>query len=294
MSARDFGDDVTRDYLAGGAGSIGSLSAYSAIALFRPSSGARSATFTLRNAGGTNLVQMIIDSGKWFYGGDFSAGYSGFTAVAEHWTWAGISHAAGSNVCRWHHLDVTAGGAAVHGDGAFAVANPGAIASVRLGDGDNECRGDGALYAVYSGVLSDAQFAAAFSLAASDAFGLGPLAMWLGDASNCETDVTGGGADITSTFGTVGTSTDPPGFNYALSSVVDMVGAASVGGISGAGTMTRVVNMTGSMAVGGISGSGVMGGVVAGRVPVTARSVRRAVVASTRTQPVTSRSVRRT
>ena len=293
MSARDFGDDGTRDYLIGGPGAIGSLSAYSLIALFRPSNALRSATFTLR-VGGSNAADMIIDSGKWFYGGDFGAGYAGFTPIAEHWIYAGMSHAAGSNAGRWHHRDLTAGGASVHGDAAFAVGNPGAITEVRLGDGDNECRGDGALYAVYSTVLSDAQFDAAFSLSgAAGAFGLHPVAMWLGDSSNCETDVTGGGAGITSTFGTVGTSTDPPGFNYALSSTVDMAGSAAVGGMSGAGALTRVVAMSGALAVGGISGHGTMGGVVAGRRPTRSRTVQRVSGTGSRVQPVASRTVRR-
>ena len=259
MSARDFGSDTTRDYLIiGSPGAVTSLSAYSMICLMRPHNASRSGSFAARSAGGANVAQMILDGGKWFGGGDFGSGYTGFTAVANNWMWAGLSHAAGSSVYRWHHRDVTAAGSPVHGNSAFAVANPGAIATIRLGDGDDEAQCDIAVAAIYSGVLSDAQFNTAFSLNASDAFGLGPLAMWLGDSSNLETDKTGGGANRTSTFGTVGNSTDPPGYSYALATTVALAGAMTVGGITGAGTLTRKVNMTAAATIGGITGTGTL------------------------------------
>lgn len=264
MSARDFGSDTTRDYLvADPPGAVTSLTGYSMICLMRPHNGSRSGSFAARSAGGANLAQMIIDGGKWFGGGDFGAGYTGFTPVADHWVWAGLSHEPGSSVYRWHHKDVTAAGASVHGSSAFAVGNPGAIATIRLGDGDDEAQCDIALGAIYAtdfvdDAAADAFFDSAFTLAAADAFGLGPLAMWLGDATNLETDATGDGADVTSTFGTVGNSTDPPGFNYALSSTVLLVGAATVGGITGAGALTRTVHMTGAGTVGGVTGAGAL------------------------------------
>ena len=256
MTARDFGDDAAHDYLIVANGAVTTLSAYTLVCLFKPNSVTRGAAIGIRNAGGF-AVQMIRDSGKWFYGGDFSAGYSGFTAVADHWTWGAITHPAGSNVCTWHHKDITAGGSIVHGAGGFAVGNPGAITQIRIGDGDNESHDGIALGAVYGSVLSNTDLDAVFSLSAADAFGFGPLAMWIG-ASDLETDVTGGGADFSSTVGTVGSMTDPPGFDYSLSGavLVDMEGDAAIGGISGAGQMIRTVNMTGAMAVGGVSGSG--------------------------------------
>lgn len=294
MTAQDFGNDATRDYLVvGSPGAVTTLSAYSLICLFKPSSALRSATIGVRDASSFK-AQMIMDSGKWFGGGDFSAGYAGFTPVADHWIWAGLSHPAGSNVYRWHHRDVTAAGTTVHGDGTFAVGNPGAISTIRLGDGDNECRGMIAVGAVYGGVLSDSDFDTAFSLVAADAFGLGPLAMWLGDASDLATDVTGGGADVTSPFGTVVDGTDPPGFNYSLGATIDLVGAASIGGVSGAGALKRVVNMTGSMGVGGISASGILGArAVAGRRPIRASSTPRPIATIGRSGEQVTSSVER-
>lgn len=263
MSARDFGSDTTRDYLvADPPGAVTALTGYSMLCLMRPHNGSRSGTFAALSSGGAFTAQMIIDGGKWFGGGDFGAGYTGLTPVANHWIWAGLSHQPGSSVYRWHHRDITAAGANVHGSSAFAVANPGAIATIRLGDGNDEAQCDIALAAFYAtnfanDAAADAFFDAAFTLAAADAFALGPLAMWLGDATNLEADVVDG-ADITSTVGTVGSSTDPPGFDYALHATVDLAGSAAVGGITGSGSLRRTVHLTGSAAVGGVTGAGAL------------------------------------
>lgn len=216
MSARDFGSDTTRDYLiVGSPGAVTSLTDYSLICLMRPHNALRSGSIGVRNAS-SFTAEIIMDAGKWFGAGDFGSGYTGFTPVANNWIWAGVSHPAGSNVLRWHHKDVTAGGSPVHGSSAFAVGNPGSVSTIRLGDGDNEAQCDIAVGAIYNYVLSDAQFNTAFSLAATDPYSLTPLALWLGDSSGLTIDKMGGGADVTSTFGTVGNSTDPPGYNYSL------------------------------------------------------------------------------
>ena len=300
MTARDFGDDANHDYLVVDTGAVTSLTAYTLICLFAPHSTTRGAAIAIRNAGG-NAVQMIRDSGKWFYGGDFSAGYSGFSVVADHWTWAAITHPAGSNVCTWHHKDITAGGSIVHGAGAFAVGNPGAITGIRIGDGDNESHAVIAAGAIYGSVLTNTELDTAFSNRAADAFALGPLAMWLG-SSNMLLDVTGNGADgdEANTVGTVGFAADPPGFDYALSTTVALTGAAAIGGVSGAGALKRVVRLTGAAGVGGVAGAGALrrrvelagashiggitgrgsigAGAVAGRRPLRTSSVARRIV----------------
>jgi hypothetical protein len=181
VSARDFGSDTTRDYLvADPPGAVTALTGYSMLCLMRPHNGSRSGTFAALSGGGAFTAQMIIDGGKWFGGGDFGAGYTGLTPVANHWIWAGLSHQPGSSVYRWHHRDITAAGANVHGSSAFAVANPGAIATIRLGDGNDEAQCDIALAAFYAtnfadDAAADAFFDAAFTLAAADAFAARPL-----------------------------------------------------------------------------------------------------------------------
>jgi len=299
VSARDFGSDTTRDYLVvDPPGAVTALTGYSMLCLMRPHNGSRSGTFAALSSGGAFTAQMIIDGGKWFGGGDFGAGYTGFTPVANHWIWAGLSHQPGSSVYRWHHLDVTAAGAAVHGSSAFAVANPGAIATIRLGDGNDEAQCDIALAAFYAtnfadDAAADAFFDAAFTLAAADAFALDPLAMWLGDATNLEVDMVDG-ADITSTVGTVGSSTDPPGFDYALSSTIDLAGSATVGGVTGSGTLRRTVRLSGAALVGGITGSGsFVGTPVAGRRALRTVSAPGRLVRSRSGVPITASSAHR-
>ena len=228
---RSFPNDGTRKYLSMDLGAIGSLSAYSLIALINPDSSSRGAALTLR-VSSVNKAQIIIDSGSWFGGQDFTGMAGSLAPQAGDWQVIGLTHAAGSNVYRWHYWNYTDGGSTFHSNGTWTVGNPGAIDEIRLGDGDNESKGDVAVLAVWDSVLSDGDFDTLATDQLSDWMALDPTALW---ADDLETDLTGGGADLLSTTGTVDVGTDPPGFNYALGS--DITFAGTTPAVTGAFTV---------------------------------------------------------
>lgn len=201
--------------------SIGTLAAvgtgsYTLVALVNPAVTAGGAAIGMKVSTGFD-VQIIWDTGKFFGGGDFSAGFG--TVVAGDWQVIGQSKTSGSNVYRWHYWDYTLAGAKSHADGTGTHANPGAITSVLLGDGDNRNGGQIAAVAVWKRVLSDSEFNSLCTTNLSDWNALAPDALWALNVASptLVLDATGNGANESSVTGTItGGAADPPGFNYTL------------------------------------------------------------------------------
>lgn len=175
----------------------------------------------LRRAG-TYARYTLITSDKAFGPGDFS---SGFGPVAEGaWIWIVQRKAAGAAHYEFAYAtypvanpvtDITFGeapDAANHGD-------PGAGDEIWLGETDVHGRGDHALHALFTSRLTDAAIQSALTAALTDIMALNPAGCWpLNQATTLVpvSDVTNNGADEIATVGTVGVSTDPPGYDFNI------------------------------------------------------------------------------
>lgn len=208
--SRDFGDDGSHDYFTAG-GSLGSVTEFSIIGLMKPTSSSRGAVATMRDGDGSNLAQIIMDSGFWFGGGDFS-GFNTAPPTANTWQIIGVTKAAGSSVYRWHWWNYDTPGAKTHANGSGAHADPGAIAALRLGDGDNESHGLIAVVGVWTRAISDGEFDALCTAALADWAALSPDRLYADDFA---TDLAGGSGSTTVT-GTVNAGADPAGYSYSL------------------------------------------------------------------------------
>jgi hypothetical protein len=207
----------TEDYIECSAGATGAAGTgdYTLVVLIKPNGTAFGAGVSLLHSSAI-ARQIIFDTGKWYGAGDFS----GFgTVVSGDWQVVGQSKAAGTSVYRWHYWDYTLGGAKTHADGTGTHTDPGAVDDVRLGDGDNKGKQTSAVIAVWNRVLSDAEFESLCTANLSDWAALAPDALWpLNQASGSDpvSDVTDNGADQIAISGTIDTDTDPPGFDYTL------------------------------------------------------------------------------
>lgn len=169
-------------------------------------------------------IEIIGDTSAWFGANDFTSGYTGHYTVGD-WQIIGQSKANGTNVYRWHWWNYTTNSAKDHADGTGTHANPGAITAITIGDADVRGRGFIAAIAVWKRVLSDAEFNSLCTTNLSDwmaVSGGAPDAIWaLNVAAASVVDGTGNGANESSVSGTISlTGTDPPSFNYALTSAV--------------------------------------------------------------------------
>lgn len=247
---------------AGGAGAAGT-GAHSLAALWLTEANSNGSLASLY-ASSTQVRQLLSDGGELFGSGDFSNGYPLNSVLGSTWYVAVITKPAGSAHYRCHLWPYASNGSGVfdHGEASNA-ANHGdgsSITQIRIGQGDTRGNGSIAVVGVWNTELSDAQINTLRSGNLSAWSALSPaelisLQNW--DGTNGATAVVGTSAK-TGITGTVGVGANPPGFNFALTTTVALVGAMTVGGITGAGTITRKVNMTAAAAVGGITGAGTL------------------------------------
>lgn len=246
----------THDYIETAIGTLAGVGsgAYTLVALMKPNGTAFGAAGSLLHSG-VIARQIIFDTGKWYGAGDFS----GFgTVVSGDWQLIGQSKAAGSNVYRWHYWDYTTGGAITHADGTGTHADPGAADDVRLGDGDNKGKQTIAALAAWKRVLSDAEFESICTTALADWLALSPDALWplnQASASDPVSDATGNGADQVAVVGTIGTDTDPPGFNYTLTPPPVVIANATSTATSAAGRTSTSTTAAGRTSTATIAGS---------------------------------------
>jgi len=247
---------------AGGAGAAGT-GAHSLAVLWLTEANSNGSLASLY-ASSTQVRQLLTDGGELFGSGDFSNGYPINAVAGSTWYVAAITKPAGSAHYRCHLWPYASNGSGVfdhgeasnagnHGDGS-------AITQIRIGIGDTRGNGSIAVVGIWNAELSDAQINTLRSGNLSAWSALSPaelisLENW--DGTNGATAVVGTSAK-TGITGTVGVGANPPGFNFALSTTVALAGAMTVGGITGAATLTRKVNMTAAGAVGGITGSGAL------------------------------------
>lgn len=189
---------------------------YTIVALTKPGSTGGHAAIGMQVTSSYD-IQIIVDTGVWFGGGDFS----GFGTVTTDWQIIGQSKTSGSNVLRWHYWNYTLGGAKTHADGTGTHANPGALTNVRIGDGDNRGNGLNAFVVLYKRVISDSEFDNACTTKLIDWLNLpggAPTAIWaLNVAAASVVDGSGNGNNEASVSGTISlTGADPPGFDYSL------------------------------------------------------------------------------
>jgi len=219
--------DGTNQYVGCSAGTTGPAGTndYTIVALTRPAGNHGVVSLMSGSLTGTREREIITDTSKWYGVSDFT----GFgTATNSTWYLTGQSKHAGSNLYHWYTWPYAADGSGTktHGDETSGTHGDGStIAGIRIGDGDNKGNGDVALVAIWTRVLSDADFdslcgntAQAFMSLASGA----PNALLLCNVSNPAnvTDATGNGANATTVVGSnISIGSDPPSFNYTINSV---------------------------------------------------------------------------
>jgi hypothetical protein len=201
------------------------------MALVKSSSG----TFGWVCGGGVNGTSTVwamgLDSSKWFIWNDFTAGNSSGVA-SGNWFWVAVTKASGNVTPRWHFKNVTAGTAWSHAAAGGTVAdNTGTFSGIRVGNypsgATGNCwQGEIAVVAACDTAMTDLQVEAACTLAASDTLTAitGSTKKWmvrLNQASIATSvpDDTGGGGGQNAITGTTVGATDPPGYNYSISSL---------------------------------------------------------------------------
>lgn len=174
-----------------------------------------------RNSGPSSVWAVGADAGKWFAWNDFSSGI----AFSPGGNWCYVVMTRSTGVPRWHFQDYTAGGAWTHTDSTF---NPGdgsgPIVDVSVGGatGGIKFTGSAAVMATVTGVWTDAEIEARCTNKAIDLYSASPGWMIRFNQASTATavqDDTGGGGNQTSISGT-SIDTDPPGYDYSLTSTV--------------------------------------------------------------------------
>ncbi len=183
---------------------------------------------SVRRASGYARYSLITGS-KLFGEGDFS---SGFGAVPDNtWVWAVQRKAAGAAHYEMAYASYPVANPEtdiIFGEAPDAAnhTDPGAGDEIWLGETAVHGRGDHALHAVFTSRLTDAAIKSALTTALTDVMALNPAGCWpLNQATALVQvlDVTGNGAGQLLdgdgnpvTVGTVGVSSDPPGYDFDI------------------------------------------------------------------------------
>ncbi|HSX43487.1 MAG TPA: hypothetical protein VLF59_05375 [Candidatus Saccharimonadales bacterium] len=223
-------DGTGHAYVNCSAGTLGAAGTgdYTMVVLMRPTDTSNGGPLSLWSGSvtGTEVRQIMGDTGKWFGENDFSSGFGGWTT--NTWYMLGQSKVAGTNDYRWHLWAYASDGSGTktHTTGTSAAGDGSAIAAVRLGDTNLRYNyGEVAVAAVWKRVLSDADFVSLCTNTASSFMSLGtgaPDALWLCNVASPASivDATGNGANAASVSGSAvtGSGVDPPSYSYTLSS----------------------------------------------------------------------------
>jgi hypothetical protein len=177
---------------------------------------------------GSSVWAMGIDAGKWFGWNDFGSGVS--FSPGGHWCYVVMTR--GTGVCRFHFQDYEAGGAWSHVDGTFNTGDGSGPADAIQVSGYGGAaagahwNGSMATLAAVGSAWSDSQIEARCTNKAVDLFTPvnAETNKWMirfnqGSVTTTVVDDTGSGGDQTSRTGTT-VDTDPPGYDYALTSTV--------------------------------------------------------------------------
>lgn len=187
--------------------------------------------FQLRGAG-TQRRQLIVSSAKMFGTGDFSAGFGAVVSDGVTWSWLVERKQAGGTA---HYEFAYANYPVVdpNVDIVFGEANdagnhgdPGAGDEIWIGEADVHWRGAKALDVWFNGYLSNAQIKSALTQSLTDIMALTPAGCWPLNQANIAvpvTDVTGNGADEIETVGTVGIASNPPNYDFTLTTTTDLI-----------------------------------------------------------------------
>jgi len=207
------------NYSVNSVGSCGAVGngAYTIICLFNINSGNNSSGLISFLTSGIN-AELIVDANQLFGAGDFGGGQTGVTVST--WWWAAVRKAAGTNVYRYSLRQYNTG-STTHQNSASTFADSGVTnTSIRLGDGDDRGNALIAVWAAWTSNLSDSAVAGMFTTAAADVAAQSPQGLWLGNQLSGSDPINDsiGTANQTSVNGSIGVGSDPPSYNYSLSS----------------------------------------------------------------------------
>lgn len=186
-------------------------------------------------ASGSQVRQIIMDSGFIFGAGDFSSGGPpGASFVLDTWYLAAITKPAGSAHYRCHVWPYASDGSGtmLHGESATATnhTDGSAITEMRVGRADTRGNGAIACFAVWNRELSDTELNSMKSNLLSswkNVSGGQPAELYSFENWDGSTGSTAERKIGTSTFnsetGSVTVASNPPSFNFSISSTVDLV-----------------------------------------------------------------------
>jgi len=213
---------------AGGAGAAGT-GAHTIVVLWKSDTVNVNCGLASLYASSSQVRQILTDGGELFGTGDFSSGYPANAVALDTWYVGAISKAAGSAHYRCHLWPYASNGSGTmdHGEASDAGNHGDGSSITQIRVGLTDVRGNGliAVVGVWNSALSDANLNTLKSGNLSAWAALSPaelisLENW--DGTNGCTAVVGTSAK-TGITGTVGVGANPPGFNFSVSSAVDLV-----------------------------------------------------------------------